>query len=124
MASILLIEDDDLFRNAVANALSLNGHVVTQAVNGAVGLSLFRQKPTDVVITDIVMPNKNGTVVVEELRREFPDVPIIAMSGTLAIHGPLYLKIATAFGATRTINKPFKLAALLLVIDEVLSRAR
>jgi CheY-like chemotaxis protein len=73
------------------------------------------------VLTDIVMPHKDGTATVKDLRREFPDVGIIAMSGGLAHDAPLYLKIAGAFGANRTLQKPFTLPTLLATVEEVLA---
>ena len=68
----------------------------------------------------MVMPNKEGLETVADLRREDPTVGIIAMSGGLAHSAPLYLKLAGAYGAMRTLRKPFALAALLTAIEEVL----
>jgi DNA-binding response OmpR family regulator len=121
MSSILLIEDDDLFREALADALTERGYAVTQAADGEIGVKLFRAAPTDLVLTDIVMPNKDGVTVVAELRREFPGVGIIAMSGGLALDPALYLKIAGGIGANRTLKKPFTLPTLLQAIGEVLA---
>jgi DNA-binding response OmpR family regulator len=123
MSSILLIEDDDLFREALADALTEHGYAVTQAADGEIGVKLFRAAPTDLVITDIVMPNKDGVATVMELRRDNPKLRIIAMSGGLAHDAPLYLKIAGAFGANRTLQKPFTLPILLQAIGEVLAKS-
>jgi DNA-binding response OmpR family regulator len=121
MPSILLIEDDELFRDALANALTEQGYTVTLAEDGEQGVKLFRATPTDLVITDIVMPNKEGIATVVELRRDFPQLGIIAMSGGAAHEPELYLKIAGTFGATRTLKKPFNLPTLLTAIEEVLA---
>ncbi len=121
MPSILLIEGDDLFRETLALALTERGYTVMQARDGVEGVELFRVAPADAVLTDIVMPNKEGIAVVTELRRDFPHVGIIAMSGGLAHDAPLYLKLAGTLGATRTLKKPFELTALLAAIDEVLA---
>jgi DNA-binding response OmpR family regulator len=118
MPSILLIEDDNRYREALTIALVACGYTVTQAKEGAQGVKLFRAKPTDFVITEIVMPNKEGTAVVAELRREYPDVGIIAVSGGRAQDAPLYLKIAEGFGADRTLKKPFTFATLFQAIEE------
>ena len=123
MPSILLIEDNDLFREALANALTERGYTVSQAADGEQGVKMFRAKPTDLVITDIVMPNKDGTAVVAEFRREYPGVGIIAMSGGAALDPALYLELAGAFGANRTLKKPFTLPTLLQAIDEVLAKS-
>src|ERR1019366_4355134 len=106
MSTILLIEDDDLFFDALAGALAERGYTVMQARDGDEAMRIFRVEPADLVLTDIVMPNKDGTAIVAELHREFPGTPIIAMSGGVAHEPELYLKIAGAFGATRTLKKP------------------
>ena len=121
MRSILLIEDDDLFREALADALAERGFNVTQAADGKLGLAQFRLQPTDLVLTDLVMPNQEGIETILALRRESPCVGIIAMSGGLAHDAPLYLQIAGKMGAARTLLKPFTLAALLTAIEEVLA---
>jgi DNA-binding response OmpR family regulator len=119
--SILLIEDDDLFRDALGNALIERGYTVTQACDGEEGLRLFRVEPTDLVLTDLVMPNKEGIEIIAQLRRSHPQLGIIAMSGGLAQDASLYLKIAGALGANRVLRKPFDLPALLTAIEEVLA---
>jgi DNA-binding response OmpR family regulator len=124
MSTILLIEDDDLFRDALAGALTERGYTVMQARDGDEGMRIFRVEPADLVLTDIVMPNKDGTALVTELHREFPDTAIIAMSGGVAHEPELYLKIAGAFGATRTLKKPFELPTLLAAIKDVLGDGR
>ena len=122
MPSILLIEDDDRYREALVIALVACGYTVDQATDGAEGVKLFRAEPTDLVITEIVLPNKDGTAIVAELRREFPSLGIIAVSGRLAHDASLYLKIAEGFGADRTLKKPFTFATLFHAIEEVLPR--
>ena len=118
---ILLIEDDDAYREVLANALVEHGYAVTQAADGEKGVKLFRTAPTDLVITDIVMPNQEGTATIEELHRDYPELGIIAMSGGAAQDPVLYLKIAGLLGATRTLEKPFDLPTLLTAIKEVLA---
>jgi len=121
MPSILLIEDDELFRVALADALTERGYNVTQAGDGAQGVKLFRAAPADLVITDIVMPNKEGLETIEALHRDYPKLGIIAMSGGLAQDAPLYLNIAGVLGANRMLQKPFDLPTLLTAIEEVLA---
>ena len=121
MPSILLIEDDDLFRYSLATALAEQGYTVMQARDGEEGARIFHIEPADLVLTDIVMPNKEGVALIEELRRDYPHLAIIAMSGGIAHDAPLYLKLAGALGANRTLQKPFGLPALLAAIEEVLA---
>ena len=81
MARILIIEDDEMMSKMVAQAIQNQGHETIQAADGDEGLRLFRENPTDVVITDIPMPEKEGIATIHELKREFPDAKIIAVSG-------------------------------------------
>jgi DNA-binding response OmpR family regulator len=121
MTTILLIEDDDLFRNTLALALAEHGYRVIQAPDGEAGVKLFHADPPDIVITDMVMPNKEGLETVTELRRTNPKIGIIAMSGGHAHNAPVYLKIAGAFGANRMLKKPFTLTVLFQTIRDVLN---
>ena len=121
MPSILLIEDDELFREALAAALTEHGYLVRQARDGADGLRLFRVEPANLVLTDIVMPGREGIETVMELRRTNPKLGIIAMSGGFAKHAPLYLRLAGGLGANCTLKKPFALPALLTAIENVLA---
>ena len=123
MATILLIEDDELFRSTLAEALSAQGYTITQAADGDEGVKMFKAWPTDLVLTDVVMPNKEGIATVRELRRAKPDLGIIAMSGGLASDAPLYLQLAGGLGADRTLQKPFPLSVLLQAVNEVLAMA-
>src|SRR2546429_4085688 len=107
MPSILLIEDDDLFRDTLAQTLTGRGYTVMQARDGDEGVRLFRVEPVDLVITDIIMPKKEGLATVMELRRDYPKLGIIVMSGGLAQAAPLYLKMAGGLGANRLLPKPF-----------------
>jgi DNA-binding response OmpR family regulator len=123
MTTILLIEDDELFRETLALALAEHGYRVLQAPDGEKGVKLFRADPPDLVITDMVMPNKEGLETVTDLRRENPKIGIIAMSGGHAHDAALYLKLAGAFGATRMLKKPFTLAVLFQTVLDVLNES-
>ena len=81
MARILVIDDDDRIRGMVLEMLSESGHEVGEASNGQEGLDQFRQTPTDLVITDILMPEKDGLEIIQILKKENPEVKIIAVSG-------------------------------------------
>jgi YesN/AraC family two-component response regulator len=85
-------------------------------------VKLFRATPTDLVITEIVMPNLDGTAAVAELRREFPSLGIIAVTGDGVEDPSLYLKIAEGFGADHTLKRPFTFATLFHAIEEVLAK--
>lgn len=119
MASILLIDDDELLRGVLADALTHSGHRVVQAADGAQGIDLFRATEIDLVITDLVMPVQEGVETIIALRRLRRDLPIIAMSGG-ANNSGVYLDIAAKVGANRVMAKPFTPRELLDAIDETL----
>lgn len=121
MANILVIDDDDTFRDLLLMALSQQGHEVRGAVNGIDGLRQFRARPADLVITDIVMPEKEGLDTIRDLRRDFPGTPVIAMSGGVAYDPKLYLHMAARFGATAILAKPFSLERLQEAVSAALA---
>lgn len=125
MASILLVDDDEFVRGILRKALISVGHEVEEAPDGKVALAAYRRQPSDLVITDLVMPEKDGLEMIRELRRLDPAVKIIAMSGGGRMVAPaqLYLESARIFGAVRILAKPFNAPALLKAVSEVLSGA-
>ena len=124
MPKILVIDDDEAIRTLLAEALIATGHTVRLAADGNIGLKLFRAAPADLVITDLVMPEKEGLETIMELRREFPGVHIIAMSGGFAHDAGLYLHMAERLGAARVLRKPFRVAELTTAIAEVLATGK
>jgi DNA-binding NtrC family response regulator len=118
MARILLIDDDDSFRSMLRTALEQGGYTVEEACNGDEGRRRQRAAPPALVITDILMPEGEGLETIQALRREFPNIKIIAIS---AGEGRLnFLPLARMFGALRTLQKPFTLQQLYSVVHEVL----
>jgi two-component system response regulator (stage 0 sporulation protein F) len=111
MASILIIDDEDTIRKLLRAVLETEGYEVTEAANGRIGLEQYRQKPTDLVITDILMPELNGLDLLLELTRDFLDAKVIAISGLGGEKN--VLDVAKLLGARRTIQKPFSLPQLL-----------
>jgi len=120
MASIFLIENDEAVREVLRIALMAAGHSVSEAANGRQGINSFRKAPTDVVITDIYMPDRDGLEVVEALRRTHPAVKILAISG--ASGSMNYLKRAEFLGATRVLAKPLSMPTVLRIVSELLSK--
>lgn len=120
MARILIIDDDDALRGVIAQNLELAGHTVVQAADGRQGVDLFHATPVDLVLTDLVMPGKEGVETIIELHRERPELPIIAMSGGMP-RSNMYLEIAAKLGARRALAKPFTPQDLIKAIEEVLA---
>jgi DNA-binding response OmpR family regulator len=107
MASILLVEDDDQLRTMLKLLLTNSGYEVCEAPNGTRVCDMYQQQRFDLVITDLVMPDKEGLGVIMELRRRDQNVRIIAMSGGLQGRAEEYLRIAQKLGAQLTLSKPF-----------------
>ena len=120
MARILIIDDDPHFREMLAEGLGRAGFEVIEADNGLKGVMLFRQDPADVVIADILMPEREGLETIMELRRDFPGVKVIAVSGGGTARPDRYLKIALKLGADTALTKPFSFGTLLLTIAGLL----
>lgn len=108
MARILLIDDDALLRDTVAQMLELDHHVITEACNGREGLARFQPGHHDLVLTDVLMPEMDGAELISELRKHHPGLPIIAMSGGRRVLSPTFnLQTASLAGATSQLAKPF-----------------
>jgi DNA-binding response OmpR family regulator len=121
MARILLIEDDEHVRTMLRLMLVRFGHAVIEAGNGRQGLTQFQPANFDLVITDLVMPEKEGIEVVIELRKHIPRVKIIAISGGgRANTAAEYLAMARGLGADLVLAKPFPHEALLAAINGLL----
>ena len=116
MARILLLDDDRALRDVVRMILEEAGHTVCDAPDGRAGVEMYRENPADVVITDIRMPEKTGNEAILELRAEFPDVKIIAMSGGGSVGTDIYMRVAKKLGADEAISKPFAPDELLAAI--------
>ncbi len=121
MTRILVIDDDDRFRSMLEQMLTKAGYEVATAANGHAGLQLQRAAPAALVITDLIMPEKEGMETIMELRRSFPAVRIIAISGG-GRHGTQdFLPVAAKLGAARTLAKPFTRDELLEAVRAALA---
>jgi DNA-binding response OmpR family regulator len=120
MVCILLIDDDDQVRTSIRKFLVREGYDVVEAPDGKAGMRFFQQKRVDLVITDIIMPEKEGIETIIELRRHFPEVKIIAISGGGCLEPDGYLNVAQKVGAHRIFAKPFELEDLLASVRQLL----
>lgn len=124
MSRILVIEDDPLTREWLESLLSRNGYVVDLATNGREGLDLFRLHQAELVITDIVMPEKDGIETITDLKRHHPGVKVIAISGGERRPAGVsrdYLNSAKLLGANRALQKPISNEDLLAAVREMLN---
>jgi DNA-binding response OmpR family regulator len=123
MSRILLVDDDEHFRKMLHEMLERAGHEVRDAANGTIALKLEDEQPSELVVIDLVMPEKEGLETIRDLRRRRPDVKIIAMSGGGRTDPKTNLTAAGLLGAQRTLTKPFSRSEVLLAIEEVLGPA-
>jgi CheY-like chemotaxis protein len=117
---ILIIEDDTIMLEALAEWLQAAGYRVRKAANGRDGLAAVKLAAPALVVTDIYMPGTSGAVVVAELKQEYPEIPIIAISGLFNTGHGMDVDTAIALGAARALAKPFKRSALLRAVAELL----
>ena len=114
MASIMVIDDDIQVRTFVREVLEGEGYEVREAGNGAEGVKAFRQRPADLVLCDIFMPEKEGLQTIRELQDEFGKVKIVAMSGGNHQCGQVdFLPLARKCGAVSVLHKPLAPKSLL-----------
>ncbi len=118
MASILIIDDDASIRVFLRRVLEADGHQVREAANGDLGLLQYRAAPSELVITDLLMPERDGMEVIRALAKDYVGVQIIAMSGA-AGKGHL-LDVATLLGARQVIRKPFTPEEIRRVVRQTL----
>jgi CheY-like chemotaxis protein len=130
MSRILIIDDEEDIRDVLKLILESIGHEVNVASNGNEAIELQRMEPADVVITDIIMPGKDGVTTIKEMRQEFPDIGVIAISGggepveykPDAIKTTAYLAAAKQVGADMVITKPFERKELIQSVSELLGK--
>lgn len=116
---VLVIDDDAEIRDFCGLVLSDSGCAAVLASDGDEGLAAVGSGAFDVVVTDLVMPGKEGIEFIREIRQRFPGIGIVCMSGD--IHSAAYLKVAEALGASAALLKPFSGAELVAVVRSVSS---
>ncbi len=122
MATVLVIEDDTMVRETIQALLESDGYEVALAGDGDVGLAMFARQRPDLVVTDIIMPVKEGIETIRALRRLDADVPILAVSGGGRMRNLDFLAVARSFGANATLAKPFEADEFLKTVAGLLAR--
>ncbi len=123
MARILVADDDPIMRKMLREMLAQSGHETVEASDGDEALERQREEPADLVITDILMPGKEGLETIRDFQREFPDIKIIAISGG-GFTGKDYLPLARELGASHAFSKPFSQKQMLTAVNELLEEDR
>jgi two-component system, chemotaxis family, chemotaxis protein CheY len=123
MAKILIIDDDKMVRETLRLILAAAGHQILLANDGKQGVKMFIETMPDLVITDILMPEKEGVETIGDIRKLKAKVPIIAMSGGGRVGNMSFLAVAKQFGADRTFAKPFEPDEVVDAVTELLKAA-
>ncbi len=124
MGRVLVIDDEPQIRSMLRMMLERAGHEVEEAPDGIEGIRIYRNNPVDLIISDLIMPNKDGIGMIIELKKEFPDVKIIAMSGGGLNKPEGYLEGAKKLGAQRTLTKPIDRDELLRTVSDILNEKK
>jgi len=120
-ARILIIDDEEQIRDMLAQMLTREGYQVVHAKNGKEGMKACREQKVDLIITDIIMPEKDGIEMILELRHDFPHLKVIAISGGGRLGPDGYLEMAQKLGAHRTFFKPFNRKEILEAVQDLLT---
>jgi CheY-like chemotaxis protein len=120
MSVILIIEDNRELREMLKTALLRKDYTVLEAENGKEALIHFKPGVTDLVITDLIMPEEDGLEVIMKIRELKPGIKVIAISGGGKAGPASYLNLAKALGADAIFSKPFSTNDLILKIEEML----
>jgi DNA-binding response OmpR family regulator len=120
MERILIIDDEAPIRSMIRLILERAGYEVDEAADGVEGIKRFREKPADLIITDLIMPNKDGIGMILDLKKEFSAITIIAMSGGGLNRPEGYLRGAKKLGAAYTLSKPISRQELLRAVKDTL----
>ncbi|MDP2957868.1 MAG: response regulator [Longimicrobiales bacterium] len=120
MASILIIDDHPEILRVLRKVLEGAGHTVTEAPDGKTALRWFAGKPTDLVLTDIYMPEMDGLEFIMRVREAFPETRVIAMSGGGFLGKDQILKAAAILGARQILEKPFTSEGVLEAVERAL----
>jgi len=117
---ILIVDDDLQIRRALRFLLEREGYEVLEAGDGKQGMNLYGQDPTDLVITDLVMPEKGGIELIQEMLNDFPEAKIIAITGGGLVPPEKLLASADRLGILAGIQKPFAAGDVLDTVRKVL----
>jgi two-component system, chemotaxis family, chemotaxis protein CheY len=120
MARILVIDDQEPIRRVVRRALETDGHEVYDASDGELGMEILEGQPFDVVVTDIFMPGQDGIVTLRLIRKRFPAVKVIVISGGDSTGMMDLREDAELLGAVKSLQKPFNAREIMDVVREVL----
>jgi len=118
LADVLVIDDDEIMRDLVADWLQVAGYGVRKAADGRAGLAEVERAEPALVVTDMCMPGPGGGVIIRALRQDHPTIPIIAISGHFSLSG-CSAADALTLGAARALAKPVKRSEIMRTVAEL-----
>jgi len=121
MRKVLIIDDESSIRKFLRKLIEKGNYQVIEAENGNQGIEAYKKNRPDLIITDLIMPEKDGLETIEEIKILNPDVKIIGISGGGTLDPEIYLNLASKLGVDRTFAKPIDNDILLSTIKEMLS---
>ena len=124
MAKVLLVDDDPRIRALLTDMLSERGYHVAEAIDGNAGLEALGRETFDLVVLDILMPGREGLETIREIRKKWAALPVLAISGGSLYGGYDFLQMASDFGASDTMAKPFLDNEFIARVDSLLERAK
>ena len=123
MALVLIVDDDPQMLRLLTDVVELDNHDVLLAQDGEMAMKYFGHQTPDLIITDILMPNKEGLELISEIREKYPKLKIIAYSGGGSTDPQSYLEFASGMGADKVFSKPMPLAELRQQIRDLLAES-
>lgn len=122
MANVLVVEDDIFVADMLSQVLARANHQVKTARDGEDAVRVLQSFTPDVMVTDILMPKKSGTTLISEVRKQHPQMEIIAISGGGRADPIGYLDLSEELGAAISFAKPVDNEAILMTIDLLLAK--
>jgi DNA-binding response OmpR family regulator len=123
MAKILVVDDDPLVRASLTDALEESGYNVAEAINGRDGLKALEREPFDLVVLDILMPERDGIETIRAIRKTWTRLPVLAISGGDKTGWFDFLRMASSLGANDTMAKPFGSSDFVARVERLLGGA-
>jgi DNA-binding response OmpR family regulator len=122
MKKVLVIDDDPIMCETIRDILQYENYEVKTAANGYEGITMLASEFFDLVVTDVLMPDKDGIEVILEVKKKYPNVKILAVSGGGYITAEHYLKMACDLGAGASVMKPFDIDVLVNEVNNLLGK--